>query len=76
MHTLKEICLVCRSAQQVEDKQYFFFTSLMPCGQLQSSHASLCECVQCQDLSASCEANTCGGLLRSYSSLKSNILTT
>ena len=67
------LCLVCRSAQQVEDEHHFLFDCPMY-SSIRSSHASLFQrACSVSDFFASCEPNACGGFIRSCFSLRSNI---
>ncbi len=69
------LCLVCGSAQQVEDEHHFLFACPM-FSSIRASHASLFQrACSVSDFFASCESNACGGFIRSCFSVRSNILT-
>ena len=69
------LCLVCSSAQQVEDEHHFLF-DCPAYSSIRASHANLFQCAcSVSDFFDSCEANACGGFIRNCFSLRSNVLT-
>ena len=69
------LCVMSRSAQQVEDEHHFLFDCPMY-SSIRASHASVFQrACSVSDFFANCEANACGGFIRSCVSLRSNILT-
>ena len=69
------LCLVCSSAQQVEDEHNFLF-DCPAYSSIRASHANLFQCAcSVSDFFDSCEANACGGFIRNCVSLRSNVLT-
>ena len=55
------LCLVCSSAQQVEDEHHLLFDS-PAYSSIRASHANLFQCAcSVSDFFDSCEANACGG---------------
>ena len=69
------LCLVCSSAQQVEDEHHFLF-DCPAYSSIRASHANLFQCAcSVSDFFDSCEANASGVFIRNCFSLRSNVLT-
>ena len=68
------LCLVCRSTQHMKDEHHFLFDCPVY-SSLRASHASLFQqACSVSDFCIGCEANACGGFIRSCFSLRSSIL--
>ena len=69
------LCLVCSSAQDVEDEHHFLF-DCPAYSSIRASHANLFQCAcSVSGFFDNCEANACGGFIRNCFSLRSSILT-
>ena len=69
------LCLVCSSAQQLEDEHHFLF-DCPAYSSIRASHANLFQCAcSVSDFFDNREANACGGFIRNCFSLRSNVLT-
>ena len=68
------LCLLCTSAQQVEDEHHFLFDCPMY-SYIRASHASVFQrACSVSDFFATCEANACGGFIRSCFSLANTVV--
>ena len=64
------LCLVCSSAQDVEDEHHFLF-ECPAYSSIRASHANLYQCAcSVSGFFDNCEANACGGFIRDCFSLK------
>ena len=67
------LCLVCSSAQDVEDDHHFLF-DCPAYSSIRASHANLFQCAcSVSGFFDNCEANACGGFIRNCFSLRSSI---